>query len=197
MQHLHNAKNEASPDLLAAQAQLDRNPSDRQIHHEQTEQKDSERQKDSEDSEGFRRTQKEATFGGSLSSPSESLNTRLPLKTFCQRAASLSIEAAEESAESEGRWKSVTWEFTRLCKTHPKLMSCTADEAFKIIPWHLTEFGDEEQMQFLVEWNSVRHLPGTSPLDWAASMARTRPLLSRRRQFDTYNRFVSLAGCKY
>jgi hypothetical protein len=189
MGHLHNAETEASRELLAAQEQLDRNPSERQIHHAQTEQKDSERQKDSEDLEGFGRKQKEATFGGSLSSPS--LNTRLPLRIFCQRAASLSIEAA---AESEGRWKSVTWEFTRLCKTHPKLMTLTADEAFESIPWRLTDFGDEEQMQFLVEWNSVRHLPGTAALDWAASMARARPLFSTRKRFDTYNRFVSLAG---
>jgi hypothetical protein len=73
-------------------------------------------------------------------------------------------------------------------------MSLTANEAFKAIPWHVTRFGEEEQMQFLVEWNAVMHLPGVPVLEWAASMARCYPLCSTRKQFDSYNRFISLAG---
>jgi len=104
----------------------------------------------------------------------------------------MSIDKAEEI--SRGEWKSLTWQFTRLCRTHPKLMPLTADEAFNAIPWYVTPFGEEEQMQFLVEWNTVRHLPGIPVLEWAASMAQAHPLFSTRKQFNSNNQFLSPAG---
>lgn len=88
----------------------------------------------------------------------------------------------------------MTWEFVRLCKTHPVLMALSADDAFKKIPWTATGFEDEEHLQFLVEWDRVRSLPGISPLQWAADLARRRPLLSTGKDSKIFNQFISLAG---
>jgi hypothetical protein len=131
-------------------------------------------------------------LSGTVESKTPTLSTQLPLKRFVQEAATISIEQAEDA--SGDKWKSRTWEFTRLCKTHPKLMALTADEAYNAIPWHVTQFDEEEQMQFLVEWNAVQHLPGVPILEWAASLAKSHPLLSTRKQFRSYNQFISVAG---
>ena len=147
----------------------------------------------------FRRTQKESTSSTVLHLPkilrskrtkSTSLIATLPLKAFVAKAGLISIDASECS----DTWKSPTWEFVRLCRTHPKLMSLTADQAFNKIPWSATGFEDEEQLTFIAEWDRVRSLPGMSPLHWAANLARQHPLLSTRKHLQTFNEFVSLAG---
>ena len=112
--------------------------------------------------------------------------TELTLRTFIKLAA-------KEIGNSDSTWKSATWEFVRLCKSHPQLTALTADEAMNMIPWQQTNFEEEEQLQFLAEWNKVRLLPGVKPLDWAAEMARQKPIKSSR-PFPLYNRFLSIAG---
>jgi hypothetical protein len=127
-------------------------------------------------------------------SPSSStLSTELPLRQYVAKAATLSIEASL-NADSKDQWKSLTWEFVRLCKSHPKLSCLTADEALEAIPWTVTDFGEDEQLTFLAEWSRVRILPGVSPLEWAARLAREHPLQPKRSKFKAYNEFISLAG---
>jgi hypothetical protein len=48
-------------------------------------------------------------------------------------------------------------------------------------------------MQFLVEWDRVHSIPGVSPLEFAARLARQHPLTSTRK-LKTYDQFISLAG---
>jgi hypothetical protein len=115
----------------------------------------------------------------------------VPLKEFVAKGALLSIEQASEGYDD---WKSSTWEFVRQCRTHPALTSLTGDEAFNKIPWNATGFGEEEQLQFLVEWPRVKSLPGVSPVEFAARLASRHPLISLRKHLKTLNHFVSLAG---
>jgi hypothetical protein len=116
--------------------------------------------------------------------PDESvLDPNLPLRTFLAKAALISAEQACASYD-EG-WKSSTWEFVRLCRSHPKFWDLSADEAVRKIPWNATGFDEEEQLQVLVEWDRVKSLPGVSPLEFAARLARRHPLYSRRKQFQS------------
>lgn len=122
------------------------------------------------------------------------LDPSVPLRAFVAKAALISFEQESQGSDD---WKSSTWEFVRFCRTHPKLMSLTADEAFDKIPWNATGFGEEEQLQFLVEWGRVRSLPGVSPLEFAARLARRHPLISLRKHLKTStNLSPSRAGCK-
>jgi hypothetical protein len=156
-------------------------------------------QKIQNDSEGFQKDPEGVDFvdrtptSKTVDSPQTEeciLNPTLPLKVFVAEAALRSIDASECS----DNWKSPTWEFVRLCRTHPKLLSLTADQAFNKIPWSATGFDEEEQLTFIAEWDRVRSLPGMSPLHWAANLARQHPLISTRKHLKTYNEFVSLAG---
>jgi hypothetical protein len=175
------------------------------VHRDTETQIDSE---DSEDSERLRLNQKDLegvpfgdyspTLKSKVDLPPASrtptgsflLDPNLPLREFVARAAVVSMEAGSDDGEN---WKSFTWEFTRLCRSHPKLSCLTADEAFKKIPWGPTGFDEEEQMQFLIEWDRVRSIPGLSPLEFAAKLARQQPLASTRN-LKTYDQFISLAG---
>jgi hypothetical protein len=120
------------------------------------------------------------------------LNTKLPLRKFVAEAADISTREASLKTDSN-EWKSTTWEFVRLLKTHPRLMCLTADEALEEIPWSVTDFGEDEQLTFLAEWTRVRILPGVPPLKWAVTLADQHPL-EPKRKFKAYNKFISLAG---
>jgi hypothetical protein len=117
---------------------------------------------------------------------------RLSLRQFAAIAAEESRGASEQSS-----WpKSVTWEFTRYCRAHPRLTHLTAEQAYEQIDWDAAGFAEEEMMEFFIEWDKVHHLPGVQPVDWALRMAQERTLVppEPRSKMKAYARFLSLAG---
>ncbi len=114
----------------------------------------------------------------------------IPVPAFIELAAQ---ESTSESYRDDAPWKSTTWEFTRSLKSHPKLSHLTADEVSELVDFEALGFDDDEALQFLVEWNRVKFIPGVKPLDWAWNMAKKKPLTSKRK-FERYNQFVSICG---
>ena len=67
----------------------------------------------------------------------------------------------------------------------------------EMIPWEVTDYGEDAQLQFLVEWDRVKYLPGQGPLDVAQSLASQKPLVPKRckgGKFALYGSFISLCG---
>ena len=90
---------------------------------------------------------------------------------------------------------SPTWNFVRLLKGHPFFCNMTAEQAFEAIPWDETEFGEDDQLIILAEWDRVQFVAGVGPLEWADKMATQHPLEKApgpKRQL--YQRFVSIAA---
>jgi len=112
-------------------------------------------------------------------------------RNFYTKAAEASIEVAE-SRGGEG-WQSRTWEFVRQCKAQVAFKDMSAEDLFDRIPWELTAFDEEDQLQFINEWDKVDRLSCIPALEWALEMAQRRPLLSGAR-LKIYNQFISLAG---
>lgn len=110
-----------------------------------------------------------------------------------EKAAAISIARAEDN---EGRWRSRTWEFTRLCKAQWPTLS--AEDMFDLVRWEHTEFNEEDQAHFLTEWNLVRFIPGTDPLTWALSMSMKYPVNppsnSPYKRLKNYRRLIGLAA---
>jgi hypothetical protein len=79
--------------------------------------KDSEDSEDLEDSEDKEGVPPELTR--SVDFKQVLLDTSLPLRVFVSKASELSTDLALNANAKE--WKSLTWEFVRLCKTHPEL----------------------------------------------------------------------------
>lgn len=113
----------------------------------------------------------------------------IPVPVFVELAA----QESSSTPENYPAWRSTTWEFTRCLKSHPKLSHLTADEVVGLIDFDAIGFDEDDAMQFLVEWNRVKFIPGVKPLDWAATMAKTKPLASKRK-FGRYNEFISIAA---
>lgn len=111
-------------------------------------------------------------------------------RDFFSKAAEASIEAAESR---DSGWQSRTWEFVRQCKGQVAFQGMSAEEVFDRIPWELTGFDEEDQLQFMSEWDTVDRLSCIPVLTWAAEMARRRPLPSGAR-LKIYREFISLAG---
>jgi hypothetical protein len=115
-------------------------------------------------------------------------------KSTWHQASVDSIEAAEEADYEQ--WQSRTWKFTRAVKgQYPKL---SAEEIMNLVPWHETEFDEEDQVSFMREWTLVRFIPGQGPLDWAWQMAQERPLgappSSPYGRFEFYRKVIGIAG---
>lgn len=111
-------------------------------------------------------------------------------RAFFSKAAEASIEAAESR---DSGWQSRTWEFVRQCKAQVAFKDMSAEDVFDRIPWGLTAFDEEDQLQFMSEWDEVDRLSCIPVLVWAAEMARQRPLPCGA-QLKIYNEFISLAG---
>ncbi len=117
-------------------------------------------------------------------------------RDFYTKAAEASIEVAE-SRGGEG-WQSRTWEFVRQCKAQVAFKDMSAEDVFDRIHWELTAFDEEDQLQFMSEWDKVDRLSCIPALDWAWEMAQRCPLplpsgVSGAR-FKIYGKFVSLSG---
>ena len=114
------------------------------------------------------------------------------LEVFIEKACRKSRKDAEETKEA-GRWKTSTWEFTRLCRTYPKLAGLTANQAYKCIPWDYTDYDGDEILMFVTEWDEVRVPTGKNPLLVALELSKQRPLITDQR-FKNYALFVSMCG---
>ncbi len=105
--------------------------------------------------------------------------------------------ALDHAPVDGGDWRSLTWDFTRLLKLYPKLNRLSAEKAVQRIPWHVTNFNENEQLQVLVEWDRVKYLPGQGPFDIALSLTSQKPLVPKRCQggkFALYGTFIGLCG---
>jgi len=121
-------------------------------------------------------------------------NINLPLVDYTVLAADIGFSESTEYGEP---WRSTTWNFTRLMKSHPDLRNLSADEALDRIPWRLIDFPEDERLQVLVEWDRVKYLPGQDPFDVALSLAAQKPLVPKRckgGKFALYGSFISLCG---
>jgi len=118
----------------------------------------------------------------------------LPLHEYTRMAEEYAFTNSPEDGE---QWRSLTWDFTRLLKLHPKLNRLSAEEAVQTIPWQLTDFAEDEQLQVLLEWDRVKYLPGQTPFDVALSLAAQKPLTPKRckgGRSALYGSFISLCG---
>ena len=118
----------------------------------------------------------------------------LPLSKYTWMAEDYALQ---HEPEYEEQWRSRTWDFVRLLKLHPKLKGLSAEEAMKRIPWRVTDFDEDEQLQVELEWDRVKYLPGQGPLDVALSLAAQKLLVPNRCQrgkFALYRTFISLCG---
>jgi hypothetical protein len=115
-------------------------------------------------------------------------------KSSWYQASVDSIEAAEDDGFEH--WQSRTWKFTRLMKSQYPTLS--AETVMDLVPWAETEFDEEDQIQFMREFNLVRFIPGMDPLDWAWQMAQEHPLgappKSPYRRFGFYGKVLGIAG---
>jgi hypothetical protein len=102
-------------------------------------------------------------------------------------------DMARETPETPIPWRSSTWEFTRLCKGHPRLNGLSATEVFQTIDWSFTNFDEEEQIQFFAEWDKVLFDAQQNPLSHAVQLAIDRPLRTELN-LKHYSRFISVAG---
>lgn len=139
----------------------------------------------------------DSSYHGSRSESSKSrsksrIGAGAAWRDFFSKAAEDSIEVAE-SRSLEAAWQSRTWEFVRQCKAQVAFKDMSAEDVFDRIPWKLTEFDEEDQLQFMSEWDKVDRLSCIPVLTWAAEMACRRPLSSGAR-FKIYREFISLAG---
>jgi hypothetical protein len=114
-------------------------------------------------------------------------------KSTWHEASVASIEAAEDSPE---RWQSRTWEFTRLLKG--RYPEASAEEIMGLVPWHETEFDEDDQAQFMNEWTVMRFIPGVEPLALAWQLAQETPFDAPKgspyRRFPSYAKLLSLAA---
>ena len=132
-----------------------------------------------------------------------------------------------EYADDQGPWRSNLWTFTRLMKAHPDLKDKSGKFALarveKVISgwpvecqdvrknapivkkaelrwpeWFYVE-AEDARVEFISNWDSVRCLPGYSPLKYAIEQADDKPMSFSEDDEDLdrspgYVRFLSIAG---
>ena len=124
----------------------------------------------------------------------DQIPTDLPLEEYTIRGHRCPDTDGPEKDET---WRSETWEFTRFMKRHPNLRDLTGAQAANIIPWHLTDFDEDEQFQIVNEWDTIRYVAGEGPLNKALALALKFPVPRKTnltRRFTRYAEFLSLAG---
>lgn len=102
-----------------------------------------------------------------------------------------------DGPDHDETWRSETWEFTRFMKRHPNLRDLTGTQAANIIPWHLTDFDEDEQFQIVNEWDAIRYVAGEGPLNKALALGLKYPVPRKTnltRRFTRYAEFLSFAG---
>ncbi len=117
-------------------------------------------------------------------------SNKLTLEEFVAAACDIS-RGAHEDAKPE--WKSSTWEFARLLKGRKEFSGIDAKSALDLVDWKLTDFDDDEKLQFFAEWGIVRCKAGENSLTKAFELAKQRPLFEGDR-FKRFGQFISLAG---
>ena len=103
--------------------------------------------------------------------------------------------------------------FARFCKAHPAIKALADDKAARAVeevmliwddrpkfrcPWEHyfpdANGADAARLDFMVSWNSVRHIPFAEPLRNALRLADEKQLKPPGTRGELYQRFVSLAG---
>jgi hypothetical protein len=109
-----------------------------------------------------------------------------------EKASAISIAA--EGLQDGYHWLTRTWNFTRIVKAQFPTLS--PEEALRIVPWAETDFDEDDQIQFLAEWNAVRHIPGIEITEWALGMAKKYRVLPPEvyQHLKNFTLFVSFAA---
>jgi len=126
----------------------------------------------------------------------DKISVDLPLEEYTKRVYR-SHPTNLSNYDPDEQWKSNTWEFTRFMKRHPNLRDLTGSQAANIIPWHVTDFDEDEQFQIVNEWDEVRYVTGEGPLNKALLLAVDHPVPRKSnlaRRFNRYAEFLSFAG---
>lgn len=102
----------------------------------------------------------------------------------------IAYESSIENSWEKTR-RSSTWKFCQTLKAHPQFAELEIDELLEALA-SLIELSADEQIAIADEWTEVR---GIGALEWAAAMARQRPLKNPPGpKLYLYRQFVSLAA---
>jgi hypothetical protein len=135
----------------------------------------------------------------------------LPIRKYVRKALEFSEQERRERAED--KWSSPVFPFARFCKAHPAIKALPDDKAARAVeevmltwddlpksrcPWehYFPDAGgtDAARLDFMVSWDSIRHVPFDDPLRNALRLADEKPLKPPYFRGELYQRFVSLAG---
>jgi hypothetical protein len=101
-----------------------------------------------------------------------------------------------ETRKADGQgWQSSTFHFVRLCRTRPEFEGMNGDSFFNGVPWHATDFDEDEVLTATVEWGKVKTKAGDNPIMTAVLLATEKPVLKgeRFRYFKNYALFLNIA----
>jgi hypothetical protein len=181
------------------------NPAPSQVHFTQDSQ-DPQTLLDLQDPQGTHKAVRETEEGPDLFFPDPSL----PLRLFIPAAADSEILWHEEEVQSAEyaslvEWKR-GWHFIRLLRGHPELRDLDRLTALKKLNLIFEELGwsnfeeigcgdSDFDATFLRCWNSIRCVPGESPLDSAVRLANRYPLgIGGDDLLPYYCKVLSIAG---
>ena len=93
------------------------------------------------------------------------------------------------------RWQSSTFHFVRLCRGRTEFEAMTPAEFFKAVPWHSTDFNEDEISTAVIEFGKVKTAAGQDPLISALWLAEELPVMESGRfsNMKSFHLFLSLA----
>src|SRR5262245_10066652 len=114
-----------------------------------------------------------------------------PLSDYVTWACITSRKIASEAK----RWQTPTFHFVRLCRGRKEFEGITPAEFFKAVPWHATDFNEDEISTAVIEFGKVKTVAGQDPLISALWLAQELPVMEGGRfsNMKSFNLFLSLA----
>ncbi len=137
--------------------------------------------------------------------------TSLPLEEYLR--AAYEYDRAYPQSTDHYEFHSPMFQFARLAKGHPDFAEHDAIDALETVEFHMSCWNDDDarrnvweqyfedegtvedlRTDFMNSWESIRFLPGCSPLVNALRKGDVDPLSPPAERGEGYRRFVSLAG---
>jgi hypothetical protein len=111
-----------------------------------------------------------------------------------------------QNEESDGKFRTPLWDFTRIARGHPLFKKKSGREALQMVEHWLTERGltwegfpdiseaEDARIEFLRLWEIIRFAPGETPLEVAFEKAKQIPVQLDKHQQRTegYRAFIGL-----
>lgn len=100
-----------------------------------------------------------------------------------------------ERRKAEHGWQSSTFHFVRLCRSRSEFDGMNRDGFFNEVPWHTTDFDEDEVLTAVVEWEKVKTRAGDDPIISAVRMAQEMPAFNGDgfRHFKNFALFLNIA----